>query len=235
MSLEFLSIESIQAFAQQYGYWAVFLGILLENIGLPIPGETVTLAGGFLAGNDQLNYWVVLSDAILGAAIGGNIGYWVGRYGGWPLLLNAGRLVRVREAQLVSLRDQFSENAAKAVFGGRFVALLRVFASPLAGIVQMPYPKFLFYNTLGAAVWALVMVTLAYFAGQFLPLERVVELASRFALLTFVIVAAWVAIPLWLESRKARREAAEEDDRALSATADLEETVIEAPVESEVG
>ncbi|MDX2241347.1 MAG: DedA family protein [Leptolyngbyaceae cyanobacterium bins.302] len=203
MSLEFLSIETVQDFAQQYGYWAVFLGILLENIGIPIPGETVTLAGGFLAGNHQLNYWLVLADATLGATLGGNIGYWVGRYGGWALLLNVGRLFRVQEAQLLSLRNQFSENAAKAVLGGRFIALLRVFASPLAGIAEMPYPKFMFYNTLGAAAWALVMVTLSYVAGQFLPLEKVVEWASRFALVTLLIVAGWIVIPFWLESRKA--------------------------------
>jgi membrane protein DedA with SNARE-associated domain len=203
MSLEFLSLEAIQDFAQHYGYWAVFLGILLENIGLPIPGETVTLAGGFLAGNDQLNYWLVLADATLGATLGGNIGYWVGRYGGWALLLSVGRVVRLQETQLMALRDQFSENATKAVFGGRFVALLRVFASPLAGIAGMPYPKFALYNTLGAAVWALVMVTLSYFAGQFLPLAKVVEWASRFALVTLVVVAGWIVIPLWLKSREA--------------------------------
>lgn len=224
MSLEFLSLEAIQDFAQHYGYWAVFLGILLENIGIPIPGETLTLAGGFLAGNDQLNYWIVLADAILGAAIGGNLGYWLGRYGGWPLLLNVGRLLRVQESQLVSLRNQFSENASKAVFGGRFVALLRVFASPLAGIVQMPYPTFLFYNTLGAAVWAFVMVSLAFFAGQFLPLDKVVALASRFALVTLVVVAAWIIVPLWLESRKAKQEVATERDCPLTPPP-LEETI----------
>lgn len=208
MSLDFLSLETIQELAQQYGYWAVFLGILLENVGLPIPGETVTLAGGFLAGSDQLNYWIVLSDAILGATIGGNIGYWVGRSGGWPLLLSVGRFFRVQETQLVSLRDQFSENAAKAVFLGRFVALLRVFASPLAGIAQMPYLRFMLYNTAGAAAWALVMVTLSYFAGQVVPLEKLVAWASRFAVLTLAIVVAWIVIPFWMESRKARQVAA---------------------------
>lgn len=205
MSLDFISLESIQALAQQYGYWAVFLGILLENIGLPIPGETVTLAGGFLAGSDQLNYWIVLSDAILGAIIGGNIGYWVGRSGGWPLLLGVGRVFRVQEPQLISLKNQFSENAAKAVFLGRFVALLRIFASPLAGIAQMPYSRFMLYNTLGAAVWASVMVTLSYFAGQVVPLEKLVTWASKFAIVTLLIVIAWIVIPLWWESRKAKQ------------------------------
>jgi membrane protein DedA with SNARE-associated domain len=206
MSLDFISTETIEEFAQHYGYLAVFLGILLENIGIPIPGETVTLAGGFLAGNDQLSYWLVLGNAVLGATLGGNVGYWVGRYGGWPLLLGIGRLVRIEETRLVALRDQFSENATKAVFLGRFVALLRIFASPLAGIAQMPYLKFLLYNTLGALAWAFVMVSLSYFAGQFIPLDKLVAWASQFALLTLLIVLAWLIIPFWLESRKAKQE-----------------------------
>jgi membrane protein DedA with SNARE-associated domain len=206
MSLDFLSVEMIEDFAQHYGYWAIFLGILLENIGIPIPGETVTLAGGFLAGNDQLNYWLVLGNALLGATLGGNVGYWVGRYGGWPLLLSIGRLFRVEETRLVGLREQFSVNATKTVFLGRFIALLRMFASPLAGIVQMPYPKFLLYNTLGALTWAFVMVSLSYFAGQFVPLEKLVGLASQFAILTLFIVLAWLIVPFWLESRKAKQE-----------------------------
>lgn len=206
---ELLSLERIEEIAQQYGYWAVFLGILLENVGLPIPGETVTLAGGFLAGSDQLNYWIVLGDAVLGATLGGNLGYWVGRYGGWPMLMGIGRIFRVQETQLVSLKNQFSQNAAKAVFLGRFVALLRIFASPLAGIAEMPYPKFMLYNALGAIAWASVMVTLAYFAGQIVPLEKLVEWASRFALLTLLIVAAWIVVPIWLESRKAKEVAVE--------------------------
>jgi membrane protein DedA with SNARE-associated domain len=208
MSFEFISIEMIQELAQQYGYWAVFLGILLENIGLPIPGETLTLAGGFLAGSDQLNYWVVLGDAIAGATLGGNIGYWIGRWGGWPMLVTIGRFFRVPETQLNSLRSQFTENAGKTVFLGRFVALLRVFASPLAGIVEMPYVKFLLYSTLGAATWATVMVTLSYVAGQFVPLEKLVGWASQFAAVTLIVVAAWIVVPLWLESRNAKSELA---------------------------
>ncbi|HEY9909992.1 MAG TPA: DedA family protein [Thermosynechococcaceae cyanobacterium] len=205
MSLDFISLDTIEDLAQQYGYWAVFLGILLENIGFPVPGETVTLAGGFLAGNDQLNYWIVLGEAVLGATIGGNIGYWLGRYGGWPLMLRLGKFFRFKETKLESIKQQFSENSAKAVFWGRFVAVFRVFASPLAGIVEMPYLKFLLYNTLGAATWAIVMVTLSYFAGQFVPLEKLVSLAGQFAGVTLLIFAAWIVVPLWLESRKEKQ------------------------------
>ncbi|PSB31087.1 DedA family protein [Stenomitos frigidus] len=210
MSLDFISVETIEEVAQQYGYWAVFLGIFLESLGLPIPGETVTLAGGFLAGNDQLNYWMVLADASLGAILGGNVGYWIGRRGGWSLLLRVGRLFRIGEEQLESLKRQFSENASRTVFMGRFIALLRTFASPLAGIVQMPYLTFTVYNTLGAITWASVMVSLSYFAGQFVPLEKMVAWAGQFAFVMLFIAIAWIAVPLWLESRKAK-EIAESD------------------------
>ncbi len=205
MSFDFISPEAIEQIAQQYGYWAIFFGILLENLGLPIPGETVTLAGGFLAGSDQLNYGWVVADAALGATIGGNIGYWIGRYGGWALLLNLGKLFRIKEAQIEELKRQFSENAGKAVFLGRFVALLRIFASPLAGIAEMPYWKFTVYNTLGALTWATVMVSLSYFAGQIVPLEKLFTLASQFGIVAFLLVAAWIAVPLWLESRKSKQ------------------------------
>lgn len=204
MSLDFISLDTIQDLARDYGYWAVFFGILLENIGIPIPGETVTLAGGFLAGSEQLNYWFVLGDAVLGASLGGNIGYWIGRTGGWPLLLAIGRILRIQESQLISLKEQFGNNAAKAVFLGRFVALLRIFASPLAGIAQMPYPRFMLYNTAGAAVWATTMVTLSYVAGQIIPLEKLVTWASQFAVITLIIVVLWLVIPFWLESRKVK-------------------------------
>ena len=219
MSLDFISIETIEAVAQQYGYWAVFLGIFLESLGLPIPGETVTLAGGFLAGNGQLNYWIVLANAALGAILGGNVGYWIGRRGGWPLLLKVGRLFHVKEEQMESLKRQFSENASRTVFIGRFIALLRTFASPLAGIVQMPYLTFTVYNTLGAITWASVMVSLSYFAGQFVPLEKMVAWAGQFAFVMLLIAIAWIAVPLWLESRKAKALAktdAQPDDQPAS-------------------
>ena len=200
--MDLISVETIQTLAQQYGYWAVFLGIMLENLGLPIPGETVTLVGGFLAGNEQLNYWGVLGDAAAGATLGGNLGYWIGRTGGWQLLLRLGQIFRIQEGQLQDLRTQFGQNAGKAVFIGRFIALLRVFASPLAGIAQMPYWKFTLYNTAGALAWATVMVTLAFFAGELLPLEKLITLASQFSLVALALVGVAIAVPLWLETRR---------------------------------
>lgn len=201
MSLD-ISLENIQEIAHQYGYWAIFVGILLENLGIPIPGETVTLVGGFLAGNDELNYWFVLGDAAAGAAIGGTCGYWIGRIGGWSLLLRLSRLLRISEVKVLGFKEKFSENAGKTVFFGRFFALLRIFAAPLAGIAEMPFAKFLLYNFLGAGVWAGAMVSLAFFAGKIVSLEQLVHVVGQFAILALLILVALIAVPLWLESRQ---------------------------------
>ena len=209
MSLEFVSLEKIQEIAHHYGYWAVFLGILLENLGLPLPGETITIAGGFLAGSKELNYWFVLISAIAGAVLGGICGYWIGRKGGWPLLLTIGKVFRVREERLLKLKAQFSENAGKAVFLGRFLALLRIFASPLAGIAEMPFLKFMAYNLAGAAALASVMVTLSFFAGRIVPLDQLVSWVTKFGIVALILVFAWIAVPIWLESREAKREIGE--------------------------
>ncbi|WP_448597526.1 DedA family protein [Thermoleptolyngbya sp.] len=201
MSLELLTLESLENLAHEYGYWVVFLGIMLENTGVPLPGETITLVGGFLAGSDELDYWLVLASATAGAVLGDNFGYWIGYFGGWPLLTRVGRVFRVEEAKLLAVRKQFSENAARAVIFGRFLALLRIFAGPLAGIAQMPYPKFLLCNLIGALSWASVMVTLAFFVGKLVPLEQLVTMVGQFAVVALLLFCAAIALPIWLEHR----------------------------------
>ena len=202
LTFDFFSIETIQSLAQDYGYWAIFFGIMLENMGLPLPGETVTLVGGFLAGSEELLYRWVLSSAIAGAVLGDSVGYWIGFYGGWPLLLKLGGLFRIDEAALVSIREQFSQNADKAVIFGRFVALLRIFAGPLAGIAQMPYWKFLLCNLLGASLWGTAMVTLAFFVGRLIPLATLVGWVAQFTVAALVLVVLWVVVVWWLERRQ---------------------------------
>jgi membrane protein DedA with SNARE-associated domain len=214
MSFEFLSLETIQELAKQYGYWAVFFGIALENTGLPLPGETITLVGGFLAGSGELRYWFVLGSAIAGASLGDNFGYWIGKFGGWPFLLRVGRIFRFTEEQLQGVKAQFSENAARAVFFGRFVALLRIFAGPMAGIAEMPYPQFLLCNFAGATLWASVMVTLSYFVGRFVPLAQLVSLVAKFGIVALILVVALIAVPIWWESRKLKQSSLGEQSSA---------------------
>ncbi|NJM96384.1 MAG: DedA family protein [Phormidesmis sp. RL_2_1] len=198
---ELIPLELVQNIAREYGYWAIFLGVLLENMGIPLPGETVTLVGGFLAGSHELNVWYVLSVAIAGAILGDSGGYAVGYYGGWPLLVKLGKLLNISETKLESVRDRFSKNADTAVLLGRFVALLRIFAGPLAGISRMPYPRFLLCNAIGAATWASVMVSLSYFLGRLVPLSILVKWAAQVTAIALAGVVIWVTFTWWKESR----------------------------------
>ena len=210
MSFELISLETIQEIARQYGYWAVFVGITLESAGIPLPGETIILVGGFLAGSGNLNYWIVLLCAIAGATIGDNCGYWIGKVGGWNFLLKLGSVFRISEAQLMEAKREFSENAARAVFFGRFVALLRIFAGPMAGIAEMPYPQFLLCNFGGATLWASIMVTLSFFFGRFMSLERIISLVTQFGTIVLVIVIVVIVVNRWWESRKLKQQSVSE-------------------------
>ncbi|HAC65763.1 MAG TPA: DedA family protein [Cyanothece sp. UBA12306] len=210
MTLEFLSLDNIQEIAHQYGYWAVFVGIALENAGIPLPGETVTIVGGVFAGGGDLNYWLVLGSAISGAVIGDNFGYWLGRLGGWPFLVKFGQFFRINSQKLEEARISFSRNAPRAVFFGRFVTLLRIFAGPMAGIARMPYGQFLLCNFGGAAIWAATMVTISFFFGQLIPLHQLINWITQFGILALILVIASLIIPsCWESFNKVRSQKCE--------------------------
>ena len=198
-------MATLQDVLGRWGYLVIFGAMLLENAGVPLPGETVTLMGGYAAGSGQLNVLGVMGAAIGGAVLGDNIGYWVGRRLGWDLILKVGRWLGQSPAQLEKLREQFLRHAGKSVLLGRFVAVLRVVAGPMAGAVGMPYPKFFLCNVLGATLWATTMVSLAWLGGRWIPVERMVKGVVEFGLGALVLVALIVLLPKLL-SRFEQRE-----------------------------
>jgi membrane protein DedA with SNARE-associated domain len=202
-------MATLQEVIGRWGYLVIFAAMLLENAGLPLPGETVTLLGGYAAGSGQLNILGVMGAAAGGAVLGDNIGYWVGRRLGWGLILKVGRWLGQSPAQLEKLRDQFLRHAGKSVLLGRFVAVLRVVAGPMAGAVGMPYPKFLLCNVVGATLWATTMVSLAWLGGRWIPVERMVKGVVEFGLGALVLVALIVLLPRLL-SRLEQQELAGE-------------------------
>ncbi len=207
--MELLSLESLQQLLQTWGYGVIFGAMLLESAGLPLPGETVTLLGGYAAGSGQLQVFGVFGAAAAGAMLGDNLGYWVGRRAGWSLILRVGRLLGQSPEQLERLRDSFQRHAGKSVLLGRFVAVLRVVAGPMAGAVHMPYRRFLLCNTAGALLWAGTMVSLAWLGGRWVPLHVMVRGVVEFGLGALVLVALVVLLPRLLsrlESRQLRDE-----------------------------
>ena len=201
---EFLSTANLEELINTWGYGVVFAAMVLESAGLPLPGETVTLLGGYAAGSGHLNLAGVIAAASSGAMVGDSIGYWVGRRAGWPLLLRVGRWLRQSPEQMEMLRLQFLTHAGKSGLLGRFVAVLRVLAGPMAGAVGMPYGRFLVFNCTGALLWATTMVSLAWLGGRWIPFQRMVEGVLEFGIGALVLVALIVAVPKllsWWESR----------------------------------
>ncbi|WP_255003279.1 DedA family protein [Cyanobium sp. HWJ4-Hawea] len=195
ISSDLISTADLQALLQTWGYGVVFGAMLLESAGVPLPGETVTLLGGYAAGSGHLNGVGVIAAASSGAILGDSIGYWLGRRAGWPLLLKVARLLRKSPEQMEVLRQRFLRHAGKSVFFGRFVALLRVFAGPMAGAVGMPYGRFLICNVAGGLLWATTMVSLAWLGGRWIPMQRMVEGVMQFGLVAMALVLVVVVLP----------------------------------------
>lgn len=205
------NLQDLEALLGRWGYLMIFAAMLLENAGLPLPGETVTLLGGYAAGSGQLSLLGVMAAAASGAVLGDNIGYWVGRRLGWTLLLRVGRLLRQQPDQMELWRERFLRHAGLSVFLGRFVAVLRVLAGPMAGAVAMPYRRFLLCNLAGAVLWAGTMVSLAWLGGRWIPISRLLSGVVQFGFGALLLVTLIVLLP-GLISRWERAWLAKADD-----------------------
>ena len=160
-------LNHLQPLVAQHGYWVVFLIVMLESAGIPLPGETILVLASIYAGaTDQLNIAFVIASAAAGAIIGDNIGFWAGRTWGLKFLLRYGKFVHLPEKRLRLGQYLFATHGAKIVFFGRFVAFLRVFAALLAGVNQYKWPPFLFFNAAGGIIWAIIFGAGAYVFGE---------------------------------------------------------------------
>jgi membrane protein DedA with SNARE-associated domain len=151
----------------KFGYWAVAGIVGLESVGLPLPGEATLIAAAVYAGTTkQLNIWLVIASASLGAIFGDNVGFWLGRELGFRVLVRYGSNVGLNEGRIKVGQYLFQLHGGKIVFFGRFFALLRIWAALLAGVNQMAWPKFLLFNAGGAVLWAALYGLGAYYLGH---------------------------------------------------------------------
>ena len=167
------SLQLIEQYMLAYGYWAVFFGVMLENAGLPVPGETILLVGGYFAASrpDQFNVIRVMLTAAIGAVIGDNIGFAIGHHFGRGFLLRVGRYFFLTPKRFENIENYFESHGNKTILVARFITGLRVFAALLAGASRkMPWRVFLVYNVAGAILWAIVITSLGYLFGASLPL-----------------------------------------------------------------
>jgi membrane protein DedA with SNARE-associated domain len=184
-----------------YGYAAVFLGVFLENTGLPVPGETMVLAGGALAQAGSLKIGWVIATATVAAICGDNLGFFIGRRGGRVLAERYGWRVGLTPSRLAHFDQFFLRYGPATVFIARFVTGLRVVCAVLAGASELSWPTFLFYNAAGAIVWSTTIAAAGYaLAGSW---ERLEQWIGRTGLIALAAVGVLVVIGVL----RARRQA----------------------------
>jgi membrane protein DedA with SNARE-associated domain len=187
----------------RYGYLAVAGLVFVESFGIPAPGQTILIAAGVYAGTGQLNVFLVGVLGILAAVVGDSLGYLIGRLGGRRLVLRFGRYVFVNERRLDKLEGFFDRHGAKIVASARFVDGARQLNGVVAGLVRMPWPRFLFFNALGAVLWAGIWTTVGYLAGS--HVDAIYERFRQYELYLLIglgcLVAVLLAYFLWRHSR----------------------------------
>ena len=194
MELLHNSLQLIEHYMLVYGYWAVFFGVMLENAGIPVPGETILLIAGYFAATGEFHIALVMLVAATGAVIGDNIGFAIGHHYGRGILLRFGRFLFLTPKRVKHMEDYFRSHGNKTILVARFITGLRVFAALLAGASKMPWRVFFMYNVAGAVLWSVVITTLGYLFGQSLPL--LVKWVGRSG--TILLVAAIViAVVIW--------------------------------------
>jgi membrane protein DedA with SNARE-associated domain len=180
-----------------YGYLAIFFVIMLESAGVPLPGETILISSAVYAGSTgNLSIFVIVLAAAAAAILGDNLGYWVGRRWGMPLLLKHGHMIALDHGRLKLGQYLFREHGGAIVFFGRFTAMLRAYAAVLAGVNKLDARRFMIWNGLGGIAWASIMGFGAYSCGR--SIEHIVG-PIGLALLAFVVFGG---LALWLFMRR---------------------------------
>ena len=200
----------LQSFIENYGYWAVLLIVGLESSGLPLPGEATLITAAIYAGTTHgLKIEWIVASAAFGAILGDNIGFWVGRELGIPLLKRYGGRVGLDRDKLRLAQYMFQKHGGKIIFFGRFIAVLRAFAAMLAGANRYPWDRFLLFNAAGGIVWAALYGGGAYLFGR--SIHRIAGPVG----VTLAIAAVVAIVLAWrfLKSHEAALQA--EADRAI--------------------
>jgi membrane protein DedA with SNARE-associated domain len=176
----------------RYGYAVVFFGVFLENMGLPVPGETMLLAGSALAHFGSLSLRLVIVTAIAGATLGDNCGFFIGRRGGRTIAERHGWRIGLTPQRLVEFDRFFDRHGPKTVFIARFITGLRVIGAVLAGASGMRWPTFIVYNAAGAIVWCTVIGAAGYaLARSWDVLEKWIGRTSLIGLAVVVALVVW--------------------------------------------
>ncbi|HZQ30732.1 MAG TPA: DedA family protein [Mycobacterium sp.] len=190
----------LQPVLEHYGYLAVGGFVLLEDFGVPVPGEAILIAAAIFAGSGHLNIALVIIVAVVGAVVGDNIGFAIGHFGGRPVVERLGRYVFLTPERLDRAEAFFRRHGGKVVVVARFIEGLRQLNGFLAGIARMDWLKFLAFNAAGAVVWVCTWALLGYFAGQ-----NITGIYATFDHYKWYAIGAAAVVVLVIFARRVRR------------------------------
>ncbi len=195
------SLDYLTNLFTHYGFWVIGIVVMLESMGFPLPAESLLITSAlFCATTHKLPIQSVIIAGIIGAIMGDNFGYLIGRHFGMQILHKHGPKIGLTKQRLLLGNYMFSKYGGIIVFSGRFIAILRMFAALLAGANRMPWHSFLFYNALGGIFWAGGYTTCAYFLGT--KIERLSGyLAIIFGGITAIIILTLLVLFKYNEKR----------------------------------
>ena len=199
-------------FTDHINYWVITLLMTLESTVVPVPSELVVAPAAYKAAEDgELNFFLIILFATIGADLGATINYVVARYLGRPVVYafansRLGHLCLLNEKKIQKTEDYFNEHGAVGTLIGRLVPGIRHLISIPAGLAQMHYTKFLLYTTLGAGVWNIILATLGYYMQSILPedqmLAAVEKYSSEIGLGMLALFLLFIAYLVYKEIRK---------------------------------
>jgi membrane protein DedA with SNARE-associated domain len=198
-------LHSLEPTLNNYGYLAVAGLVLLEDFGVPVPGETVLILGAVYAGAGRLNIVLVGLLGFVAAVIGDNIGFAVGHFGGRPLVERYGRYIFLTPERVDKATGFFQRHGGKIVVVARFIEGLRQANGIIAGITGMHWARFLLFNAIGAALWVAVWCAIGDLSGSHINsiYSTATQYSTYLAIAVGVLVLAFIARAVW--RRRARR------------------------------
>ena len=198
-------LNSLAGPLNHFGYGAVLLLVMIEDLGIPVPGETVLIAASLYAGAGKLNVVTVGVIGFGAAVIGDNIGFAVGHFGGRALVLRWGRHVRLTQQRLDKAEAFFDRHGAWIITVARYIEVLRQANGIIAGITNMRWLRFLAFNALGAALWAGTWVSLGYLAGS--HIGTIYHYITEYSLYVLIALAVLLAGYIAWHALRRRRHA----------------------------
>jgi membrane protein DedA with SNARE-associated domain len=196
-------LRALEPALDRYGYLAVAGFVLLEDFGVPVPGETILVLGAVYAGTGRLNVLLVALLGFIAAVLGDNIGFAIGHFGGRPLIERYGRYLLITPERLQTATGFYERHGAEVVVGARFIEGLRQANGIIAGVSAMHWARFLAFNALGAALWVAVWTSIGYLSGS--HIDAIYNAATRYEAYLSIAVAALLLA--YLAKRLRRRRA----------------------------